>query len=180
MVFTCHLSLTVGSFSRIDSISSKAQSKIRKSETSSVVPHNSHLELQMFDTTVFAHARALTQLLNRDLGVWVYRGVYACRIWTVNLGRNCVWEKDRCVLNHQDSKFPKQVLWKGPHSYSNRLTATNSQTKHSKTPSVDGCQLTGGKNWFMFYGISAVYGRSEGLEEKKRTSVLHVYLYFYV
>lgn len=32
----------------------------------------------------------------------------------------------------------------------------------------------------MFYGIYAAYGGSEGVEEKKRTSALHVSLYFYV
>lgn len=32
----------------------------------------------------------------------------------------------------------------------------------------------------MFYGIYAVYGRSEGLGENQRTSVLQEYLYFHV
>lgn len=117
------------------------------------------------------HTHTITK---QGFGDWGFGGVYAGRIWTVNLGVNSVWGKDRCVLSHQDSKFSGKCFWKAPHSYSNRLTATNSQTKHYKTLTVYGRQLTDGNNWFMFCGMYTVYGRLGGLQEKKRTSTVRV------
>lgn len=92
----------------------------------------------------------LTQLLNNDLGIGVWRCL-CTKDLDCALGVNSVWGKDRCVLSHQDSKFSGKCFWKAPHSYSNRLTATNRQTKHYKTLTVDGRQLTDGNNWLMFY-----------------------------
>lgn len=97
-----------------------------------------------------AQARMLTQLLNSDLGIGVWRCL-CTKDLDRELGVNSVWGKDRCVLSHQDSKFSGKCFWKVPHSYSNRLTATNRQTKHYKTLTVDGRQLTDGNNWLMLY-----------------------------
>jgi len=79
-----------------------------------------------------------TQSLNKDLGIGVERCLMPKWFWTVNLVVNSVWRKDRCVLSHQDSKFSSKNFWKAPHSYSNRLTEINSQTKHYGTLTVDG------------------------------------------
>lgn len=173
MIFTCHLSLSLRSVNRIDSISSTVQNTNWKKKKNSPIQRRRQWQIsQPHNTLTHMHAHTITK---QGFGDWEFGGVYVRRIWTVNLGANSVWGKDRCVLSHQDSKFRGKCFWKAPHSYSNRLTATNIQTKHNKTLTVEGRQLTDGNNWFMHYAIYAAYGRLRGfirkIEDKYRLCV---------
>lgn len=127
MIFTCHLSLSLRSVNRIDSISSTVQNTNWKKKKNSPIQRRRQWQIsQPHNTLTHMHAHTITK---QGFGDWEFGGVYVRRIWTVNLGANSVWGKDRCVLSHQDSKFRGKCFWKAPHSYSNRLTATNNPNK---------------------------------------------------
>lgn len=116
------------------------------------------------------HMHAISK---QGLWDWLFDGVCVHRtelwIWV-----RILFEKDRCVLSHQDRKFNRKCFWKAPHSYSNRLMATNRQ-QHS---TIKHWQWTVA-SWpvatfdLCFAGCIAVYGRLGGSQEK-RTQTLYV------
>lgn len=71
-IFTCHLSLSLRSVNRIDSISSKAlNTNWKKKEITHSMSNTIHTDSSEHLTTpaMHKHTCILTQLLNRDLGI---------------------------------------------------------------------------------------------------------------
>lgn len=92
-IFTCHLSLSLRSVNRIDSISSKALNTNWKKKKKSPIWWQTQFTMTVANISQPGNAqthRHTHTITKQGFGDWGFGGVYAGRIWTVNLGVNSV------------------------------------------------------------------------------------------
>lgn len=83
------------------------------------------------------HVHAYT-ITKQGFGVWEFEGVYVCEICTVNWVLILFDEMTDVCSATKTVNLAHSAFGKPPHSYSNRLMATNSETKNNKTLTMDG------------------------------------------